>query len=91
MTISDPIGDMLTRIRNAQMKLHPTVLIPSSKFKKFVLITWEDICAFNDWKNLDAAKKIMLRFVIVQALLLKRIKKTQLFVLIGQTIRKELK
>lgn len=27
------------------------------KFKKFVLITWEDICAFNDWKNLDAAKK----------------------------------
>ena len=37
MTISDPIGDMLTRIRNAQMKLHPTVLIPSSKFKKFVL------------------------------------------------------
>ena len=37
MTISDPIGDMLTRIRNAQMKLHPTVLIPSSKFKKFIL------------------------------------------------------
>ena len=37
MTITDPIGDMLTRIRNAQMKLHPTVLIPSSKFKKFVL------------------------------------------------------
>ena len=27
------------------------------RFKKFVLITWKDICAFNDWKNLDAAKK----------------------------------
>lgn len=27
------------------------------KFKKFVLITWEDICSFNDWKNFDAAKK----------------------------------
>ena len=37
MTISDPIGDMLTRIRNAQMKQHPTVVIPSSKFKKFLL------------------------------------------------------
>ena len=37
MTITDPIGDMLTRIRNAQMKEHPTVLIPSSKFKKYVL------------------------------------------------------
>ncbi len=37
MTISDPIGDMLTRIRNAQMKQHPTVLIPASNFKKQVL------------------------------------------------------
>ncbi|MEK9741781.1 MAG: 30S ribosomal protein S8 [Pelagibacteraceae bacterium] len=37
MTISDPIGDMLTRIRNAQMKQHPTVSIPSSKFKKYLL------------------------------------------------------
>ena len=31
MTISDPIGDMLTRIRNAQMKLHPTVF--NTKFE----------------------------------------------------------
>ena len=37
MTISDPIGDMLTRIRNAQMKQHPTVLIPASNFKIQVL------------------------------------------------------
>ena len=37
MTISDPIGDMLTRIRNAQQKHHPSVSIPSSKFKKFIL------------------------------------------------------
>ena len=41
MTISDPIGDMLTRIRNAQMKQHPTVLIPASKFKKQVLDAME--------------------------------------------------
>ena len=27
------------------------------KPKKFVLVTWQDICAFNDWKNIDAAKK----------------------------------
>jgi len=27
------------------------------KFKKFVLITWEDICDFSDWKNLESAKK----------------------------------
>lgn len=27
------------------------------KFKKFVLITWSDILAYSDWKNIDAAKK----------------------------------
>ena len=35
MTISDPIGDMLTRIRNAQMKQHPTVVIPALNLKNF--------------------------------------------------------
>ena len=33
MTISDPIADMLTRIRNAIMARHDTVLIPASKTK----------------------------------------------------------
>ena len=33
MTISDPIADMLTRIRNAVMARHDSVLIPSSKMK----------------------------------------------------------
>ncbi len=31
MTISDPIADMLTRIRNAIMARHDSVLIPASK------------------------------------------------------------
>ena len=33
MTVSDPIADMLTRIRNAIMARHDTVLIPASKTK----------------------------------------------------------
>ena len=33
MSMSDPIADMLTRIRNAQMRLHPTVSMPNSKMK----------------------------------------------------------
>ena len=33
MTISDPVADMLTRIRNAVMVRHDSVLIPSSKIK----------------------------------------------------------
>jgi small subunit ribosomal protein S8 len=33
MTTSDPIADMLTRIRNALMMRHPGVRVPSSKIK----------------------------------------------------------
>ncbi len=33
MTISDPVADMLTRIRNALMVRHDFVLIPSSRLK----------------------------------------------------------
>ncbi len=33
MTISDPVADMLTRIRNAGMARHDSVLIPASKMK----------------------------------------------------------
>ncbi len=33
MSLSDPIGDMLARIKNAQMRNHSKVSLPSSKFK----------------------------------------------------------
>lgn len=34
MTMTDPIADMLTRVRNANMALHPVVEIPGSKIKR---------------------------------------------------------
>ena len=36
MNITDPIADMLTRIRNAGSAKHPTVDIPASKMKKAI-------------------------------------------------------
>jgi small subunit ribosomal protein S8 len=36
MNITDPISDMLTRIRNAMMAGHPTVALPSSKIKESI-------------------------------------------------------
>jgi len=33
MTVTDPIADMLTRIRNALMVRHDSVIVPSSKLK----------------------------------------------------------
>jgi small subunit ribosomal protein S8 len=37
MNITDPIADMLTRIRNANAQRHATVDIPSSKLKKSIV------------------------------------------------------
>ena len=37
MLMNDPIGDMLTRIRNAQMRKRPTVATPASTLRARVL------------------------------------------------------
>ncbi len=37
MNFADPIGDMLTRIRNAQMRRMSKVVIPNSKFRAKIL------------------------------------------------------
>lgn len=34
MTVTDPIADMLTRVRNANLAMHDTVVMPSSKLKE---------------------------------------------------------
>ena len=34
--MTDPVADMLTRVRNAVMVAHPTVSIPSSKLKEAI-------------------------------------------------------
>ena len=33
MSLSDPIGDMIARIKNAQLRNHKVIKLPSSKFK----------------------------------------------------------
>ncbi len=37
MAMNDPIGDMITRIRNAQMRSKPKVSTPGSKLRARVL------------------------------------------------------
>ena len=37
MSFADPIGDMITRIRNAQMRTSSNVSIPNSKFRVKIL------------------------------------------------------
>ncbi|MBT5517731.1 MAG: 30S ribosomal protein S8 [Rhodobiaceae bacterium] len=42
MAMNDPLGDMLTRIRNAQMRGKSTVISPASKLRSWVLDVLQD-------------------------------------------------
>ena len=58
MTFVDPIGDMLTRIRNAQMRLLNNVKIPNSKFRARILDVLKKEGYISDYKYLaDTEKK----------------------------------
>ena len=50
MTIADPIGDMITRIRNAQMRSLNKVKIPASKFRVRILDVLKKEGYISDYK-----------------------------------------
>lgn len=41
MTMTDPIADMLTRVRNANVAMHETVRMPSSRLKESLAVILE--------------------------------------------------
>ena len=49
MSMSDPIADLLTRIRNAQMVAKPTVSVPSSKVKTAIAQVLKDEGYIDDF------------------------------------------
>ena len=53
MTIEDPISDMITRIRNAQMRLLNNVRIPGSKFREKILDVLKQEGYIADYKSLS--------------------------------------
>jgi len=58
MTIADPIGDMITRIRNAQMRQLNNVTVPNSKFRARILDILKQEGFISNYKSLtDADKK----------------------------------
>jgi len=52
MTISDPIADMLTRIRNALMARHDFVLVPASRMKLSIARILREEGFINDYEVL---------------------------------------
>jgi small subunit ribosomal protein S8 len=53
MTMTDPIGDMLTRIRNAQMRNKSKVSTPASKMRARVLDVLQEEGYIRGYANVD--------------------------------------
>ena len=56
MAFVDPIGDMITRIRNAQMRSLSSVKIPGSKFRASILDVLKNEGYISDYKFLTDVK-----------------------------------
>ena len=56
MTFADPIGDMITRIRNAQLRALYNVKIPSSKFRAKILEVLKQEGYISNFKLLSDSK-----------------------------------
>ena len=56
MTTSDPIADMLARVRNALMVRHAVVSMPTSKMKVAIAKILKDEGYINDYRVIDDGK-----------------------------------
>ena len=56
MSLSDPVGDMLARIKNAQVRNHSKVSLPSSKFKAKIADVLKSEGYIIDYKIKDDKK-----------------------------------
>ena len=59
MSLSDPIGDMLSRIKNAQVRNHSKVSLPSSKFKAKIADVLKSEGYIIDYKINDDKKPLI--------------------------------
>ena len=59
MSLSDPIGDMLARIKNAQVRNHNKVSLPSSKFKAKIADVLKSEGYIIDYKIKDEKKPLI--------------------------------
>lgn len=64
MTMTDPIADMLTRIRNALKAVHDEVSIPSSKMKVAIAKILKDEGYIKDYKVIQDNKQGILKIAL---------------------------
>ena len=64
MTMSDPIADMLTRIRNANTAKHATVDVPASNMKKAIAQILVDEGYIKNYKLIEDGKQGVIRVTL---------------------------
>ena len=60
MSLSDPIGDMIARVKNAQARFHKKVDLPSSNFKSKIADILKNEGFIKDFKVSTSEKKNIL-------------------------------
>ncbi len=61
MNVSDPIADMLTRIRNASRARHTDVLVPASRTKREIARILQDEGFIESWEELQEGPRSFIR------------------------------
>ncbi len=64
MSMTDPIADMLTRIRNANMASHERVEAPSSKVKEWIAKVLHEEGYIRNYRLIDDNKQGILRIYL---------------------------
>lgn len=62
MSVVDPIADILTRIRNAQMALHESTSVPASKTKAAMVVIFKEEGYIQDFEVNDKTIDIRLKY-----------------------------
>jgi small subunit ribosomal protein S8 len=76
MSVTDPIADMLTRIRNANMIKATSVVIPLSNLKKAVASVLKENGYIKDFKIMENRSfKVYLKYTIDNEPILSRLKR----------------
>ena len=64
MSLNDPIGDMIARIKNSQLRNHKKVELPSSKFKIKIADVLKNEGYIIDYKASSEEKKPTLEIIL---------------------------
>ncbi len=67
MQITDPIADLLTRIRNASTAKHETVDVPASKMKKAIVEILSEEGYIKNYQVIDDDKQGVIRITLKYA------------------------